>query len=230
MMLRASYKTISLIAVFALFILAILMLPVASWLETLIGWVSGLGMPGIAVLVALYAVAAVLFVPGSILTMGAGAVFGLFWGTVAASLGATLGAGAAFLVGRYLARERIARWVEANPRFAAIDAAVKREGGRIVLLTRLSPVFPYNLLNYLFGITGVGFWRYLFASWAGMLPGAILYVYLGVAGRAAAQAASGGLPAGKGKVILWSLGLVATALLTYQLTRLARRSLAEPPA
>lgn len=224
-----SARAAALIAAVAIAVLAVRLLPAASWLEGSVEWVSSLGLRGIAVLILIYIVAAVLFVPGSILTLAAGAMFGLFWGTVAASLGATLGAGAAFLAGRYLARERVARWAEANPRFAAIDAAVNGEGGRIVLLTRPSPIFPYNLLNYLFGLTGVGFWRHLLASWAGMLPATILYVYLGFAGRAAAQAASGGLQGGGGKATLWGVGLGATALLTYQLTRLARRSLGHPP-
>jgi uncharacterized membrane protein YdjX (TVP38/TMEM64 family) len=154
-------------------------------------------------------------------------VFGLFWGTIAVSVGSTLGAAAAFLVGRYLARERVARWAAENPKFAAIDAAVGRAGGRIVLLTRLSPIFPYNLLNYLFGVTRVGFWPFLFCSWAGMFPGTVLYVYLGVAGRATAQAAAGPGVGNGWEVIFWSVGLAATALLTYLLTRLARRALSQ---
>ena len=220
-------KLLLLVAVAAVLLLAIRLLPLRAWLDRFVVWVSGTGIAGVAVFAAIYVVAAVLFLPGSVLTLGAGAVFGLLWGTVAVSVGATLGAGAAFLIGRYLARDRVARWAAANPRFAAIDAAVGREGGRIVLLTRLSPFFPYNLLNYLFGLTRVGFWTYLLASWIGMIPGTLLYVYLGFAGRAAAQAVAAPGIGNAWELVFWGVGLAATVLLTFYLTRLARRALAE---
>src|SRR5207247_7416054 len=124
-------------------------------------------------------------------------------------------------------RGRVARWADGNPKFAAIDGAVGRAGGRIVLLTRLSPLFPYNLLNYLFGLTRVRFGPYLLASWAGMLPGTILYVYLGVAGRGIAHAAVGPGIGNGWEVTFWTVGLAATALLTYVLTRVARRALSQ---
>ncbi|HET9481516.1 MAG TPA: VTT domain-containing protein, partial [Candidatus Polarisedimenticolia bacterium] len=108
---------------------------------------------------------------------------------------------------------------------AAVDAAVRREGGKIVLLMRLSPVFPFNLLNYMFGLTGVGFWRYLLASWAGMLPATFLYVQLGFAGRVAAGAATTDEGVQMSTALIWGAGLVATALLTWYLTRLASRAL-----
>jgi uncharacterized membrane protein YdjX (TVP38/TMEM64 family) len=202
-------------------------LPIEDYLDRFLTWASGTGFPGMAVFVLVYVAAAVLFLPGSILTVGAGAIFGLLWGTISVSIGATLGAGAAFLIGRYLARKRVERWAAENPKFAAIDRAVGREGGRIVLLTRLSPLFPYNLLNYLFGLTRVGFWPYLAASWIGMLPGTVLYVYLGVAGRAVARTAAGPGIGNGWEAIFWSVGLAATLLLTFFLTRLARRALSE---
>ena len=220
-------KLLLLVAAVVLLLLAVRLLPLRAWLDGVVAWASGTGIAGVAVFAAVYVVAAVLFLPGSVLTLGAGAVFGLLWGTVAVSVGATLGAGAAFLIGRYLARDRVARWAVANPRFAAIDAAVGREGGRIVLLTRLSPFFPYNLLNYLFGLTRVGFWTYLLASWIGMIPGTLLYVYLGFAGRAAAQAVAAPGIGNAWELVFWGVGLAATVLLTFYLTRLARRALAE---
>jgi uncharacterized membrane protein YdjX (TVP38/TMEM64 family) len=224
---KLTVRTLLVILLVAAVIAGLRLLPAQDWLERFLDWASGTGPAGIAVFVAVYVVAAVLFVPGSILTLGAGAVFGLFWGTAAVSVGSTLGAAVAFLVGRYVARERVARWASENPKFEAIDAAVGRAGGRIVLLTRLSPLFPYNLLNYLFGVTRVGFWPYLFASWAGMFPATVLYVYLGFAGRAAAQAVAGPGIGNGWEGIFWGVGLAATALLTYYLTRLARRALSE---
>lgn len=228
---RVPVKLIALAGVVVLLLLAARAFPVRTWLEQFVAWAAGTGIQGVAVFALVYAVAAVLFLPGSILTLGAGAVFGLLWGMVAVSAGSTLGAAGAFLIGRYLARDRVAKWAESNSRFGAIDAAVGREGGKIVFLTRLSPVFPYNLLNYLFGLTRVGFWPFVLASWVGMIPGTLLYVYLGFAGRTAAQAAASG---GKGRdpweLVFWGVGLTATAVLTYYLTRLARRALQEKTA
>jgi uncharacterized membrane protein YdjX (TVP38/TMEM64 family) len=215
------------VLVLLLLIAGFRLLPAQNWLERFLDWASGTGYAGMAVFVVVYVIAAVFFLPGSILTLGAGAIFGLFWGTAVVSVGSTLGAGLAFIVGRYLARDRVSRWAMENPKFAAIDAAVGRAGGRIVLLTRLSPLFPYNLLNYLFGLTRVGFWPYFIASWVGMLPATVLYVYLGVAGRAAAQVAAGPGVGTGWEALFWGVGLAATALLTYLLTRIARRALSE---
>src|SRR5579862_7550647 len=141
--------------------------------------IRDLGAIAPVVFIALYIIGAVLFIPGSILTIGAGVVFGLVRGAILVSIGATIGAIAAFLIGRYFAREWVRGQLEGNPRFAAIDKAVGREGWKIVLLTRLSPVFPFNLLNYAFGLTRVRLRDYVLASWTGTLPGTILYVYVG---------------------------------------------------
>src|SRR5271165_1326108 len=148
-------------------------------LKASLAWIGKLGPWGPVIFVGLYVVATVLFVPGSVLTLGAGAAFGVALGSVCVSISATLGATAAFLVGRYLARDAIARKIEKNEKFATIDRAVADEGWKIVLLTRLSPVFPFTLLNYAFGLTRVKFRDYVLASWLGMLPGTVMYVYLG---------------------------------------------------
>ena len=117
--------------------------------------IRSLGALAPVLFIILYIVGAVLFVPGSILTIGAGVLFGLLWGSIYVSIGATIGATAAFLIGRYLARDWVRGQLEGNRKFAAIDQAVGREGWKIVLMTRLSPVFPFNLLNYAFGLTAV---------------------------------------------------------------------------
>ena len=202
-------------------------LPLEDYLRRFVEWASGTGVPGLVAFALIYMVAAVLFLPGSILTLGAGAVFGIVRGTLVVSAGATLGAAAAFLIARYLARERVAQWAQENPRFAALDQAVGKEGGKIVFLVRLSPIFPYNLLNYLFGLTRVGFVPYLLASWLGMLPGTLLYVYLGFVGRALARTSVGPGVGSLWEGIFWGVGLAATVLLTFYLTRLARRALSE---
>jgi uncharacterized membrane protein YdjX (TVP38/TMEM64 family) len=142
-------------------------------------WVAALGTAAPLAFIAIYIMACVFFVPGSILTLGGGVLFGVVWGSVYVSIGAMAGATCAFLIGRYIARDWIARKIAANARFAAIDAAVGREGWKIVALTRLSPVFPFNLLNYAFGLTDISLRDYFFATWVGMIPGIIMYVYLG---------------------------------------------------
>ncbi|MDG2123309.1 MAG: TVP38/TMEM64 family protein [Verrucomicrobiales bacterium] len=194
-----------------------------GWMQSALEWIDGLGFLGIALFVGLYVVAAVLMIPGSILTLGAGAVFGAVWGSVWVSVASTSGAGVAFLTGRYLARGMVEKRLEGNVRFAAIDRAVEREGWKIVGLTRLSPVFPFTLLNYAFGLTRVNFWHYLVASWVGMMPGTVMYVYLGSLGKAAAD--GGGRTTGEW--VLYGVGLLATVVVTVYVTRLAKKSLAK---
>jgi len=206
------------------------LLPVAVWLESFKSWVGAQGATGYVVFIAVYAAAAVLFVPGSILTIGAGVIFGLLRGFLAVSVASVLGAALAFLVARYLMRGQVEKWAAQNPRFGSIDRAVGREGWKIVLLTRLSPVFPFNLLNYLYGLTQVRFWDYVWASWIGMIPGTLLYVYLGFAGQVAARAAAGAAERTPQEYAFWALGLAATVAVTIYVTRLARSALQERTA
>jgi uncharacterized membrane protein YdjX (TVP38/TMEM64 family) len=190
-------------------------------------WVEGLGIWGPIVFVAGYVLATVAFVPGSLLTLGAGAIFGLGQGTALVLVAATLGASAAFLVSRYLARGAVERRLAGNPRFAAIDRAVGREGRKIVLLLRLSPVFPFNLLNYALGLTRVRFGDFVIAS-IGMLPGTLLYVYYGkVIGDVARLAGGGAVTKGWGYYAVLAMGLAATIAVTTVVTRIARRALEE---
>jgi uncharacterized membrane protein YdjX (TVP38/TMEM64 family) len=196
-------------------------------------WVEGLGVWGPLVFILGYAVATVAFIPGSLLTLAAGAIFGLARGTVYTFCGATLGASAAFLVARYGARRAIERKIAGNARFAAIDRAVGEEGFKIVALLRLSPVFPFNLLNYSLGLTKVRFLPYLLASIA-MLPGTLLYVYYGTAAGSLA-AVAGGVKTQKGTAywVTLGVGLLATVAVTTFVTRLAgkalRRQIGETP-
>ncbi|HXU76376.1 MAG TPA: TVP38/TMEM64 family protein [Methylomirabilota bacterium] len=196
---------------------------VQDLLKAALDWIAKLGPWGPVMFVGLYVVATVLFVPGSVLTLGAGAVFGVTLGSVYVSISATLGATAAFLVGRYLARDAIARKIEKNEKFATIDRAVAEEGWKIVLLTRLSPVFPFSLLNYAFGLTRVKLSHYVLASWLGMIPGTVLYVYLG----SLVNVGAGHRQRSTGEWALYGAGLLATVLVTVFVTRLARRALAK---
>ena len=188
-------------------------------------WVEALGVWGPAVFVAGYVVTTVAFIPGAWMTLVAGAIFGLAEGTAWVLLGATLGSAAAFLVSRYLARGLVERRVRQHPRFAALDRAVGAQGFRMVLLMRLSPVFPYNLLNYSLGLTRVRFSHYVLAS-IGMLPGTLLYCYYGVlAGDVARLAGGAAEPRGAGYYAVLGLGLLATVAVTTLVTRAARRAL-----
>jgi uncharacterized membrane protein YdjX (TVP38/TMEM64 family) len=190
-------------------------------------WVEGLGPWGPVAFVAGYALATVALVPGSVLTLAAGAIFGVGRGTALVLVAATVGASAAFLVARYLARGLVERRLVGDARFAAIDRAIGTEGRKIVLLLRLSPVFPFNLLNYALGLTRVRFADYLVAS-IGMLPGTLLYVYYGkVAGDVARLAAGAPVRRDTAYYVAAGLGLVATIVVTALVTRIARRALRE---
>lgn len=190
-------------------------------------WVQGLGVWGPLVFIVGYAVATVAFLPGSILTLAAGVVFGLGTGTAVAFTGALLGATGSFVVARYVAREAIERKLEDRPRFRAIDRAVGRDGWKFVALLRLSPVLPFNLLNYALGLTKVPLVHYVLASLA-MLPGTLLYVYYGtLIGDLAALAGGAEIERGAEGWIFLGLGLVATLIASVLLARKARKAVAE---
>jgi uncharacterized membrane protein YdjX (TVP38/TMEM64 family) len=188
-------------------------------------WVAQQGAWGPIAFILGYAVATVAFIPGSLLTLAAGAIFGLAFGTLYTFIGAALGSALAFLVARYVARSAIEKKIAGNAKFAAIDRAVGKEGFKIVALLRLSPIFPFNLLNYSLGLTKVPFLQYLAASFA-MLPGTLLYVYYGKAAGSLAAAAGGAKPqGGTAGTVLLVVGLLATIAVTAFVTRLASRAL-----
>jgi uncharacterized membrane protein YdjX (TVP38/TMEM64 family) len=203
----------------------------ASLVPAFTAWVDGLGPWGPVAFVVGYALATVALVPGSLLTLAAGALFGLAKGTVLVLVAATLGASVAFLIARYLARGFVERRLQHDARFAAIDRAIGEEGRKIVLLLRLSPLFPFNLLNYALGLTRVRFADYLVAS-VGMLPGTLLYVYYGkVAGDVARVAGTAAVHRDTEYYVVMGLGmglgLAATAVVTALVARTAGRALRE---
>ncbi|WP_397333678.1 MULTISPECIES: TVP38/TMEM64 family protein [unclassified Nostoc] len=190
-------------------------------------WIDSLGTLGAIAFIGLYIIATVAFLPGSILTLGSGVVFGVVWGSIYVFIGATIGATAAFLVGRYLARGWVAKKIADNQNFAAIDKAVGREGLKIVLLTRLSPIFPFNLLNYAFGVTGVSLKDYFIGS-VGMIPGTIMYVYIGSLASNLALIGTEAQPTNP--ALQWAIriiGFIATVAVTIYVTRIARKALEE---
>ena len=190
-------------------------------------WVHGLGVWGLVVLAAAYVPSAlVAFPPAFLLTIAAGALYEVVPATIAISLGSTFAATCAFLLGRTLARGWVEARMEKQPLFKALDTAVAESGFKIVLLTRLSPLLPYFLLNYAYGITKVRLRDFVLASWIGMLPGTLLYVYIGATVGSAAALAGGTAPeAGLAGRVFWWVGLGATVLVTFLVTRQARRAL-----
>lgn len=195
-------------------------------LRSILQWIDGLGAGSGLAFIAIYIVATIAFLPGSILTLGAGVLFGVGQGFIYVFVGATLGATLAFWVGRYLARGWVAQKIAGNAKFQAIDEAVGREGFKIVLLARLSPIFPFNLLNYAFGITNVRLRDYALGC-IGMIPGTLLYVYLGSLAGSLARIGTTEPPLNP--TVQWSIrvvGLIATIAVTVYITRIARRALA----
>jgi uncharacterized membrane protein YdjX (TVP38/TMEM64 family) len=184
-----------------------------------------MGPLGMVVYGLFYIVAVVLFVPGSAITLAGGLIFGLLWGTITVSLASTTGAALAFLIARYVARDRVARMAKQNPKFGAVDRAVSEGGWKIVGLLRLSPAVPFNLQNYLYGLTGIRFWPCVLTSWVAMLPGTFMYVYLGYLARASVEAAADGSGVGTGMWALRIAGFIATVVVTVYVTKLARRAI-----
>lgn len=218
-------KAITLVMIILGVIAGTMLLPVKDWLVGILEWTQGLGIWGPVFVVAFYIVACVLFLPGSVLTLGAGFIFKLLVGTITVSIGSTLGACAAFLVGRTVGRNWISAKIASNEKFTAIDNAVGQQGFKIVLLIRLSPVFPFNLLNYAFGLTKISFSKYTLASWLGMIPGTIMYVYFGAGLRSLADVATGKVETGSSGHIFFWFGMAATIGVTVFVTRIARRAL-----
>ena len=220
-------RLIMLIAVVIALFLAMKFLPVQQWLGSFNDWVGQMGVAGIFIFIGVYVIATVLLAPGAILTIGAGFAFGLSKGFLAVSAGSTLGAALAFLVARFIARDRVEAIAERNDKFRNIDNAIGKQGAKLVFLLRLSPVIPFNLSNYLYGLTGVRFCPYVLASWIGMMPGTFLYVYIGTAGKAAVSAAAGGeaMQHGWQYWTFMSVGLAATVIVTIWVTKIARGAL-----
>jgi uncharacterized membrane protein YdjX (TVP38/TMEM64 family) len=221
-----AWKWIGLAIVIIALFTAVRVLPVTDWLTRFNYWVAHLGIWGVLLFILVYILATVLFFPASILTIGAGFIFGVLLGTAIVSIAATVGAALAFLIARYLARNQIEHRVANNPRFKRIDRAIGERGTKLVFLLRLSPLIPFNLSNYFYGLTSVKFWPYVLASWIGMLPGTLLYVYLGAAGKAGLSGAAGQTSGRSAwEYVLFGVGLIATVIVTIWITRIASREL-----
>lgn len=221
--------TISLLlSVVALLLLSVRrQVPVTDWLAAIVFWVRNAGAPGIAVFAIAYVASTVALLPAFVLTLAAGSIYGPVTGTAIVSPVSVVAATAAFLLGRTIARGWIARRVASQPVFAAVDHAVASQGFKVVALLRLSPLVPFNVLNYALGLTNVRLRDYVLASWLGMLPATALYVYLGSLVTnigALGNARAGGSPSTPARLLYWG-GLVATVAVVVLVTRAARQTL-----
>jgi pyruvate/2-oxoglutarate dehydrogenase complex dihydrolipoamide dehydrogenase (E3) component/uncharacterized membrane protein YdjX (TVP38/TMEM64 family) len=219
-------KAIIFLLVVAALVVGVLFLPVRQWFMEFDSYVKSLGAVGPFVVVLVYVICTVLFIPGSFITVGAGTLFGLKTGFAVVVIGANLGALCSFLLARTFLREKVARWADGNPKFRSLDQAIGQQGFKMVLLTRLSPVFPFVLLNYFLGLTAVRTRAYVLANLLGMLPATFLFVYIGAAARDAI-AGQMGVSAGVYQQILKYIGLLATVAMVIIVTRIARKALRE---
>jgi uncharacterized membrane protein YdjX (TVP38/TMEM64 family) len=195
-------------------------LPLREWLASFQQYVRGAGASGYVIYALVYALCCVFLVPGSILTLGAGAIFGVARGSLVVITGATLGAVISFLLARTVLRSRVRALTANHTRFAALDRAIAREGGKIVFLVRLSPIFPFTYMNYAFGLTGVTPLAYSLATLTGIIPGTVAFVYLGYAAAGAATGESSSV-----KLTLQIIGAISALLVTIFVARLARNAI-----
>lgn len=211
------WRPVLLVALLIAILVLARFLGLAERLGDLRDWIKSLGTLGALVFILIYVVAVVAAVPAAPISVAAAALFGSVWGVIVINIGATLGAGLAFLVGRYFARQAVVNWLGRNEKFRRLDKLTEEHGAIIVALTRLVPIFPFNLLNYGFGITRVPFWTYIFWTWLCIIPGTVLYVV-------GADAVLQGVAQGK---VPWTLVLafVAALIILTILVRFAKRLL-----
>jgi uncharacterized membrane protein YdjX (TVP38/TMEM64 family) len=200
-------------------------LPVADWTISLAERARGTGAAGVVLFFVVYVLSTVALLPGSILTLAAGFAYGPVWGLAVASPASVAGATCAFLLGRTALRDWAARKVSRSRWARSVDAAVGREGFKLVLLLRLSPLIPFNLLNYILSLTRVTTGGYVLGSFIGMLPGTAVYVYLGSLAPAAAELSRAAAGRSDARTSLYAAGLAATVAVAVITTRAARRAL-----
>ncbi|HZI65915.1 MAG TPA: VTT domain-containing protein [Thermoanaerobaculia bacterium] len=206
--------------------IAIALLPVGAIVVYLNAFFDRMGPLGLLVFEILYVVTAVLLGPAWLLALVAGLAFGLVKGILVVWVGATIAAALAFLIARYVARSRVEKLARKNENFEAVDRAIAKNGGKVVLLLRISPFFPYTIANYLYGLTAVRFVPYVISTALGILPMVAIYVSIGAAGRDAVEAAAGGGPGSTAEWIVFAAGVACTVVAAMIITRGAKRELA----
>lgn len=216
-MRRNVIKVVAGLAVLAGLVILFRLLPVATWLREFQTYVRGLGMLGYVVYVLVYAVCVVVLVPASLLTIGAGAIFGAVAGTIVNVTGATIGAMLAFLLARTVLRHRVESMIERHAKLAAVDRAIAREGTKLMLLCRISGFPPFTWVNYAFGLTGVSFLSYFLTTLFGIIPASFALTYAGAAGAAVAS--------GKGNRIGLIVTAIGVVLVSTYIARIATKAI-----
>jgi uncharacterized membrane protein YdjX (TVP38/TMEM64 family) len=224
------WKAVVAFVVVAAAVAAYFTVPAEQYADDILRWVQGLGAWSYVAFFALYIVVAVVLIPASVLTIGAGFLYGPIVGTVVVSLSSTVGAAVAFLLGRTVAHDWAAERVTDFPRFNALYRAIEKDDFKVVLLARLVPVIPYNVLNYTFSLTKVSFKRYVAASWVGMLPATVVYVYVGAAAKSLTRVAAGEVQVGGLQIALFVLAGAAAIAVSLLLMRRAREEFDEMTA
>jgi uncharacterized membrane protein YdjX (TVP38/TMEM64 family) len=216
---RQWWRPVALLAIVIVVLVVARYLGLGEKLGELRAWIKSLGTLGPLVFILIYVAVVVVALPAAPISVVAAALFGSVWGVILVNIGATLGAALAFLLGRYFAREAVVSWLGKNEKFRRLDRLTEKHGAIIVALTRLVPIFPFNLLNYGFGLTRVPFWTYTFWTWLCIIPGTILYV---VGADAVLQAVAHGK-------VPWTLigAFVAALIVLAVLVHFARRRLRE---
>jgi uncharacterized membrane protein YdjX (TVP38/TMEM64 family) len=207
--------------------LAWLVLPLEQF-SAMLKWVESRGIQGAFLIGVVYALSTVALIPGSLLTLGIGAVYGPWLGFAIVSPASVVGATIAFLLGRSVFSGAVEKKMAGNRKFHAIRGAIEEGGLKVLFLVRLSPVFPFTIVNYAFGLARLKVSTYILGSFFGMLPGTFMYVYLGSIAGDLASIRSGGIDQEEPslQVMKW-VGLVATVLVTWVVTKRAKQSLSE---
>ncbi|MGA8809010.1 MAG: TVP38/TMEM64 family protein [Thermoanaerobaculia bacterium] len=195
-------------------------LPVSEWLRAFQAYVKSLGALGYVVYIVVYAICVVAFIPASILTLGAGAIFGFVGGTIVVVIGATIGATLAFLLARTVMRKRIEEMTRSNKKFKALDRAIANEGMKIVFLVRLAVVFPFTYINYAFGLTAIPLWRYVLATFLGIIPATAAFVFASSAATKAATTSTSEITR-----IVYIAGGVIAIIVSVLIGRIATRAI-----
>lgn len=222
---RGHLKWIVIAATVAIFASVYAFLPIGDWLHSFQTWVQAYGPVGWVIFVVVYALTAFFLIPASILSIGAGVAYGL-WGFPLVVIGASLGSALSFLAARYVFHDRVQEKITHYPRFRAVNEAIRDEGWKVVILLRLSPALPFSLQNWFLGLTPVGFWPSQIATFFGIMPGTLLYIWVSSLGG---EAAAGNLSSDTSlaRYLVLGLGLLATLVVTVVITRKAQQKLRE---
>jgi len=220
-------KSAIIVAVVTLVVILVWRLPVSHWIVSLADQLRGMGAAGVALFIAVYVIAEVALLPGSLFTLAAGFAYGPVGGLLVASPASVLAATVAFLLGRTVLRDWIRTRIARYPKARALDKAIGTNSFKLILLLRLSPVIPFNILNYALGLSDAKVGRYVVASFIGMLPGTWMYVYLGSLATTAAGLTDASRGGGPQRLALTLAGLAATVIVVVLVTRSAQRALEE---